>query len=70
MLVIGTGRRCLLLGLGRGSYYWVGEGAYYLDWEVVLVIEGRGAHYWDWEEVLVIGIGKRCLLLGLERGAC
>ena len=28
-LIIGTGIRCLLLGLGGGSYYWVGGSAHY-----------------------------------------
>ena len=36
-----------------------------MDWEVVLVIEGRGACYWDWEVVLISETGRRCLLLGL-----
>ena len=27
--IVGIGMRCLLLGLGEGSYYWVGRRAHY-----------------------------------------
>ena len=62
MLIIETGKRCLLLGEGC-LLVGLGGGACYWDLEEVLVIGTgkrclllgleRGAFYWDWEEVLV-----------------